>query len=90
MASGTHFADYCLPLLFDKLESDLVAAKVEALKTLVIAKYFLLLIGTYHLFSINLSIIGAVLPEVQVSSARQLDWSIMDLYSERDFDQRQL
>lgn len=35
LASSAHFAEYCMPLLQEKLESDLVSAKVEALKTLV-------------------------------------------------------
>ncbi|KZS11165.1 MMS19 nucleotide excision repair protein [Daphnia magna] len=34
LASSAHFAEYCMPLLQEKLESDLVSAKVEALKTL--------------------------------------------------------
>ncbi|EFX86854.1 hypothetical protein DAPPUDRAFT_221700 [Daphnia pulex] len=34
LAGSPHFAEYCLPLLQEKLESDLVSAKVEALKTL--------------------------------------------------------
>lgn len=35
LASNAQFAEYCLPLLQEKLESDLVPAKIEALKTLV-------------------------------------------------------
>ncbi|XP_057379811.1 MMS19 nucleotide excision repair protein homolog [Daphnia carinata] len=34
LASSAHFAEYCMPLLQEKLESDLVSAKIEALKTL--------------------------------------------------------
>lgn len=35
LASSAHFAEFCLPLLEEKLESDLIAAKVESLKALV-------------------------------------------------------
>lgn len=40
LSSNSQFAEYCLPLLHEKLDSDLVSAKIEALRALVINSYY--------------------------------------------------
>ena len=39
LSSTNKFAEYCLPLLQEKLDSDLTSAKMDALHTMVVIKY---------------------------------------------------
>ena len=44
LAATPHFAQYCLPLLLEKLTSDLKSAKIDSLETLVSRFFYPILI----------------------------------------------